>query len=93
MSNAEKISVTITPKMNRMIQKRVKAGDFASSSELIREALRVWELREQEHQERLAVIRARIDEAMDDPRPSVPAAEVFERLRARYEVLKAQRTK
>jgi antitoxin ParD1/3/4 len=93
MSNAEKISVTITPKMNRMIQKRVKAGDFASSSELIREALRVWELREQEHQERLAVIRARIDEAMDDPRPSVPAAEVFERLRARHEVLKAQRTK
>ena len=71
MPAAEKISITLTPEMNRIIKQRVEAGDFASSSELIREALRVWQKREEEHQERLASIRARVQESLDDPRPSV----------------------
>jgi antitoxin ParD1/3/4 len=69
MSAAEKISITLTPEMNRIIKSRVEAGDFASSSELIREALRIWQKREEEHQERLALIRARLQHALDDPRP------------------------
>ncbi len=76
MSAAEKISITLTPEMNRLIKQRVEAGDFASSSELIREALRVWQKREEEHQERLAFIRARIQKSLDDPRPSMPLDEV-----------------
>lgn len=75
MSAAEKISITLTPEMNRIIKQRVEAGDFASSSELIREALRVWQKREEEHQERLAAIRARIQRSVDDPRPSIPLDE------------------
>lgn len=71
MSAAEKISITLTPEMNRLIKQRVEAGDFASSSELIREALRVWQKREEEHRERLAAIRARLQNSLDDPRPPV----------------------
>ena len=85
MSTAEKISITLTPEMNRLIKQRVEAGDFASSSELIREALRLWQRREEEHQQNLAEIRARIQASIDDPRPSVPAEDVFERLRSRHE--------
>jgi antitoxin ParD1/3/4 len=85
MSAAEKISITLTPAMNRMIQKRVKSGQFASSSELIREALRVWQKREDEHYERLASLRARIQKSIDDPRPSIPAEEVFDRLKKLHE--------
>ena len=70
MSAAEKISITLTPEMNRIIKQRVAAGDFASSSELIREALRVWQRQQDEHEERLASIRARIQKSIDDPRPS-----------------------
>jgi antitoxin ParD1/3/4 len=84
MSAAEKISITLTPEMNRMIKQRVEAGDFASSSELIREALRVWRQRDEEHQEKLASIRQRIQNSIDDPRPSVPLDEAFERLRQRH---------
>jgi antitoxin ParD1/3/4 len=73
MSAAEKISITLTSEMNRLIKQRVEAGDFASSSELIREALRVWQKQEGEHQVRLAALRARIQESIDDPRPSLPA--------------------
>lgn len=39
-----------------MIKKRVEAGEFGSTSELIREALRVWQKREEIHQENLAAI-------------------------------------
>ena len=85
MPTAEKISITLTPEMNRIIKQRVAAGDFASSSELIREALRVWQKREAEHQERLASIRARIQKSLDDPKPSIPAEEVFDRLKKMHE--------
>jgi len=85
MSAAKKISITLTSAMNRMIQKRVKSGQFASSSELIREALRVWQKQEDEHQERLASIRARIQRSIDDPRPSIPAEEVFDRLKKMHQ--------
>jgi antitoxin ParD1/3/4 len=76
MSNtAEKISITVTPEMNRMIKQRVEAGDFGSTSELIREALRVWRQRDEEHQERLAAVRLRIQQSIDDPRPSLSLEE------------------
>ena len=85
MSAAEKISITLTPEMNRIIKQRVAAGDFASSSELIREALRVWQKREDEHQERLAAIRARIQDSLDDPRPSISLDEARDDFRRHVE--------
>ena len=85
MSTAEKISITLTPEMNRLIKQRVAAGDFASSSELIREALRVWQKREDEHQERLAAIRARIQDSLDDPRPSISLDEARDDFRRHVE--------
>ena len=85
MSAAEKISITLTPEMNRLIKQRVAAGDFASSSELIREALRVWQKREDEHLERLASIRARIQESPDDPRPSISLDEARDEFRRHVE--------
>jgi antitoxin ParD1/3/4 len=85
MSAAEKISITLTPEMNRMIRKRVDSGEFASSSELIREALRLWQKQDEMHKQQLSEIRARIKAAMDDPRASIPASDVFGRLRAHHE--------
>jgi antitoxin ParD1/3/4 len=76
MSTAEKISITLTPEMNRMIKQRVEKGDFGSTSELIREALRVWQKREEEHQESLKAIRARLQASIDDPSPSMSVDEV-----------------
>jgi antitoxin ParD1/3/4 len=78
---AEKISITITPTMKRVLEERVASGQFASVSELMREAFRTWQRQQDEHEERLASIRARIDRSMNDPRPSIPAEDVFDRLR------------
>ena len=76
MSNAaEKISITITPAMKRTLEERVASGQFASASELMREAFRVWQKREDEHQEQLASIRARTQQSIDDPQPSLSVEE------------------
>ena len=76
MSNAaEKISITVTPAMKRTLEERVASGQFASASELMREAFRTWQRQQDEHEERLASIRARIQKSIDDPRPSLSLEE------------------
>ena len=85
MSAAEKISITVTPAMKKVLEERVASGQFASASELMREAFRIWQRQQDEHEEHLASIRARIQKSIDDPRPSIPAEEVFDRLRKMHE--------
>jgi antitoxin ParD1/3/4 len=45
MSNVSKISVSLTAEMNELVQQAVASGEYATSSEVIREALREWKLR------------------------------------------------
>ena len=45
MANVAKISVALTPKMARWVRDAVSSGDYASGSEVIREALREWRMR------------------------------------------------
>lgn len=73
---AEKLSITLPPQMVEAIREKVASGAFASTSEVIREAVRVWQRREQEHEERLAAIRARIERSLADPRPDMSSEEV-----------------
>lgn len=55
MANVEKVSVALTPEMAAIVRKAVETGEYASSSEVIREALRDWNrkrlLQEKEIQE------------------------------------------
>ena len=42
MTTVEKLSITLTPELARDVRMAVKSGEYASSSEVIREALRDW---------------------------------------------------
>jgi antitoxin ParD1/3/4 len=42
MSKVKKISVALTPELNAMVQEAVASGQYATSSEVMREALRGW---------------------------------------------------
>ena len=53
-------------------------GEYASTSEVLRAAMRDWMRKEQEYEERLESIRSRISESLDDPRPSTPLDEGYE---------------
>lgn len=76
MQAAEKISVTMTPELMDLIRRSVEAGEYASASEALRDAVRVWKREREEHAERLAAIRARIDRGLADPRPDLSEDQV-----------------
>lgn len=76
MQSAEKISITVTPEMLRLIRESVEAGEYASTSEVIRDAMRLWQRRREEHAEAIKSIKARIRRSLDDPRPSLSSEEV-----------------
>jgi len=45
MANVEKVSVALTPEMLAVVREAVESGEYASSSEVMREALREWKRR------------------------------------------------
>ena len=67
-----------------MIRGKVQAGAYASNSEVIREALRLLQEQDGLKAQKLAWMREKIDRALADPRPSLEADEVFERLEERH---------
>ena len=77
MENAEKLSVTVTPAMARMIRDKVEDGSYGSASEVIRAALRALQRDDEEHAERIASIKARIKASIEDPSPAIPIEEAF----------------
>lgn len=42
MAGVEKITIALTPEMASFVRRAVEAGDYASTSEAIREAVREW---------------------------------------------------
>jgi len=67
--------------MRQVVEDRVKAGSYASADEVIRAALLALEREEAGTNEWLTKLAK---ESLADPRPSVPAAQVFKELRAKY---------
>jgi antitoxin ParD1/3/4 len=78
----EKLSISLPAEMVAVIKQQVEAGRFASSSEMLRDAVRAWMRDEEEHNERIAAIRAGIARSLADPRPLLTSAEVDARLDA-----------
>ena len=82
MQSAEKISITVTPEMLRLIRESVEASEYASTSEVIRDAMRLWQRRREEHAEAIKSIKARIRRSLDGPRPSLTSEEAWARMEA-----------
>ncbi|HXR38653.1 MAG TPA: type II toxin-antitoxin system ParD family antitoxin [Terracidiphilus sp.] len=63
------------------VEERVKAGSYASADEVIQAGLQALERQEAALNQWLT---RQAEESLADPRPSVPAAQVFRDLRAKY---------
>jgi antitoxin ParD1/3/4 len=74
------ITVTLGELQER-VDARVRSGAYVSASEVIRAAVRALDREEAALNDWL---REQIEEAITDPRPNVPAREVFERLREHH---------
>ena len=85
---AERITITLPPDMLASIKKEVSSGSYGSTSELIREAMRLWQKREEEHKARISLIRERLAHSAQNGNP-VPLDTAFQRV----EMLHKQRMK
>jgi antitoxin ParD1/3/4 len=71
MANVEKISIALPADMATLVRKAVETGDYASSSEVIREALREWKARRAARSEAVSELRRLWEEGIDSGRSAV----------------------
>jgi antitoxin ParD1/3/4 len=88
MQNVSKISIAVSAKQAATLRKAVKSGAYASTSEVIRDALRLWEKEKQE----IEYLRKAWKEGIESG-PSVPLdmAEIKAEARRRFEAAKRKR--
>jgi antitoxin ParD1/3/4 len=89
MSNVEKLSVAVTPEMAALMREVVEAGEYASTSEVVRDALRDWEYRRKQRGQAVDELRRLIQEGIDSG-PSVEGEAFFDRLKDKYRRLASQ---
>ena len=65
MSNVEKLSIALTPEMAAVVRTSVQNGEYASSSEIVREALRDWKLKRQIQHHELEILRSQWQEGLE----------------------------
>lgn len=68
MATVEKISVALTSEMADMVRSAVNSGEYASGSEVIRDALREWKLKRVLYQRQLEDLRRQWQEGVDSGR-------------------------
>lgn len=66
------------------VQKQLKSGRYNSASEVVRDALRLMEEREELRTVQLENLRKQL-KAGTDSGPGIPADKVFDRLEAKYQ--------
>lgn len=64
MPDTEKLSITLTPALAAMINEAVATGDYASTSEVVREALRDWRRKRLVRQQQIEEVRRLWDEGI-----------------------------
>lgn len=62
MANVEKVSVALTADMATMVKDAVASGEYASSSEVVREALRDWKTKRASAQHQIDELRRLVAE-------------------------------
>ena len=66
MAEIERMTITLPADMAAVVKSAVKAGDYASASEVVREALRDWKTKRALQLQELAALKAEIDKGLAD---------------------------
>lgn len=83
MASAERMTITMPSDMAEALRQTVAGGEYASTSEVVREALREWTRNRDTERRELEALRDAIKAGLNSG-PGIPADEVFAELRARY---------
>jgi len=60
------MNVSLTPELERIVDQKVKSGQYNSASEVVREGLRLLQQRDNMHEAKLNALRAEIQKGIDD---------------------------
>lgn len=87
MTTAEKISIALPPEMAHIIRSAVATGEYASSSEVIRDALRDWTYKRSLRQQSVSELRRVWQEALNDKTSGISPNDVLDRLERKYQAI------
>lgn len=87
MPAVKKISIALTPEMVAVVRDAVNTGEYASSSEVVRDALREWTEKRRIQREEMAALRRAWREARSDKSPGLPIELALDRLERKYQAL------
>lgn len=83
MPAVERMTITMPTELAETLRQTVAGGEYASTSEVVREALRDWTRSRDAERRDLEALRVAIKAGLESG-PAVPADQVFAELRARY---------
>jgi antitoxin ParD1/3/4 len=87
MATVEKISIALPHEMVSLVRGAVETGEYASASEVVRDALRDWTAKRTLMQQGIEELRRVWQQAVSDNSPGVPTYEVFDRLERKYQTI------
>lgn len=66
MAEIERLTITLPSEMAAIVKGAVEGGEYASNSEVVREALRDWKMKRALQLQELASLKADIDRGLTD---------------------------
>lgn len=88
MAAVEKVSIALTQDMASLVREAVESGEYASTSEVIREALRDWKLKRALQQQQIEELRRLWQEGIDSgPAGPLDLSEIKREARKRFEAI------
>ncbi len=81
------VNISITPELDAFLQNRVKSGRYQTTSEVVREALRLLERHEREREEAFLQLKAKLERGASQAEHGelIDGDEVFDELREMIE--------
>ncbi|MBX7149842.1 type II toxin-antitoxin system ParD family antitoxin [bacterium] len=79
------MNISLTPELEKLVQKKVASGLYTSASEVIREALRLFEAEKRSYEQRLDNLRQDIETGIKDADNGrlIEGSEVFKKIKSR----------
>jgi len=91
MATVEKMSIALTPEMAALVREAVESGEYASSSEVIRDALRDWKRKRTLEQQQVEELRRLWGEGLNrGSAGTLDVAEIKREARKRFDAGQGQ---
>lgn len=93
MASRTTLNVSLTPELSRFVQSRIRSGKYQSASELVREALRLLEGRDQTASASVQELKKELEVGLAQLRrgEGVDGEDFFRRVAARRRAKRARR--